>query len=245
MRVYPHSPWYNAGLYWKQNPVSPVGTGEASVPEYVTGVFLAYCPWNDITHWYEQKFRIVASDIVRWYWACATELHKSHLILKQGHKATCSTNVNGYITKEIFTWNQIQKDYRLPGCNATQSGRYLHTSLQTHDLKFSWRQRTMKPSAVSCLNVELVSNITETVSITNIRADVQINLMMETDIVSEVSDINSTLTWLTAWQDLLSLQNIRKYLPDYTTSLLSRQQYSVASVTASNLTTSKTELSIR
>jgi hypothetical protein len=45
-------------------------------------------------------------------------------------------------------------------------------------------------------------------------------LMMEPDIVSEASDINYTLTWPTAWQYIFFLQKIRKYLPDYTISLL-------------------------
>ena len=62
----------------------PVGIGACSEPEpeNVIGVDLEYCPWNDITQGYEQKFRIVASDIVRWYCACATLLQRSHFILK-------------------------------------------------------------------------------------------------------------------------------------------------------------------
>lgn len=46
---------------------SPVGTGELAVdasPSSVNGARLNWL-WKDMTHWYVQKFRMEASDMVR------------------------------------------------------------------------------------------------------------------------------------------------------------------------------------
>jgi hypothetical protein len=54
--------------------------------------------------------------------------------------------------------------------------------------------------AISYVNVDFVSNISEVVSVSIVRGDV----MMETQTVSKMLDTNSTLTWL-------STQNLTVY----------------------------------
>lgn len=62
---------------------APVGTAclLLASPSITSGVLL-YWPWKDMTHWYVQKLRTVASDMVRWYCAWELRLHWSHLILE-------------------------------------------------------------------------------------------------------------------------------------------------------------------